>query len=286
VIVGPSADPMAFGSKGFSIMCKKLLIAAIAIAVGVGVVSGTRLGSHIRLKWTKAQQWAQEQVPLEAEIERLKMEVANLSREDDRYYDQVARQKLQVKNLRARVTKNKESLALRETEIKTLRQALSEEGEFVVYNGTRYSRKDAETDVRIEATRFLADEKIIQADEDNLRILEETLTTNKSKLDGLALKRKEMEATLLILERELAQQRLKEQTAMAVDDSRYNKVSKEIEEARERLELARTKGELRGDSAKGPIRAQEEKKAREQKLEKAIEERFGKISETRKVTSR
>jgi peptidoglycan hydrolase CwlO-like protein len=267
-------------------MCKKLLIAAIALAVGVGVVSGTRLGSHIRLKWHKAQQWAHEQVPLESEIERLKMEVANLSREDDRYYDQVARQKLQVEKLRAQVAKNQEKLASRETEIKALREALSEGGEFVVYNGTRYSRKEAEADVKLEATAFLADEKILKADQDNLRILEETLAANKSKLDSLSLKRKEMQATLLVLERELAQQRLKEQTSLTVDDSRYNRVSKQIEEARERLELQRTKGELRGDSAKGPIRAAEEKKAKEQQLNKAIEERFGKIGEARKVTSR
>jgi len=267
-------------------MCKKLLIAAIAIAVGVGVVSGTRLGSHIRLKWNRAQQWAQEQVPLESEIERLKMEVANLRHEDIGYYDKVAKQTMQVKSLRARVNKNRNSLTLRETEIKTLRQALSEDNAVVVYNGTNYSRQDAETEVRIEATRFLADEKIVQADEDNLKILEQTLAANKSKLDGLELKRKEMEAQLLVLERELAQQRLKEQTSLLVDDSRYNKVGKQIEEARERLELARTRGELRGDTAKGPIRLQEEKKAQEQKLEKAIEDRFGKISEPKKVTSR
>jgi len=267
-------------------MCKKLLIAAIAIAVGVGVVSGTRLGSHIRLKWHKAQQWAQEQVPLESEIERLKMEVASLSREDDRYYDRVAKQKMQVEKLRIRIAKNQAELTSRETEIKALREVLAEGGEFVVFNGTRYSRKEAETDVRLEATRFLADEKIVKADQENLRILEETLAANKSKLDGLALKRKEMEATLLILERELAQQRLKEQTSLTVDDSRYNRVSKQIEEARERLELQRTKGELRGDSTKGPIRASEEKKAKEQKINKEIEERFGKIGEPRKVTSR
>jgi len=267
-------------------MCKKLLIAAIAIAVGVGVVSGTRLGSHVRMKWHRAQQWAQEQVPLESEIERLKMEVANLSREDDRYYDRVAKQKMQVDKLRARVAKNQESLAVRETEIKALRDALNEGGEFVVYNGTKYSRQEAETDVKMEATRFLADERIVKADQDNLRILEETLTANKAKLDSLSLKRKEMEATLLVLERELAQQRLKEQTSLAVDDSRYNRISQQIEEARERLELQRTKGELRGESTKGPIRAQEEKKAKDKKLNQQIEERFGKIGEPRKVTSR
>jgi peptidoglycan hydrolase CwlO-like protein len=237
---------MAVRYKGFSIMFKKLLITAIAVAVGVGVVSGTRLGSHMRLRWAKAQDWVQAQVPLESEIERLKMEVANLSREDDCYYDRVARQKREVVKLRAKVTKARESLTVQESFIKSLRQVLAEEGQFVVYNGTRYDRKRVESDIRSEATRFLADEKIVKADEDNLTILEETLAANKAKLDGLALRRKEMEATLLVLERELAQQRLKEESKLIVDDGRYGKVSKEIEEARERFELRKTKSELRG----------------------------------------
>jgi peptidoglycan hydrolase CwlO-like protein len=266
-------------------MCKKLLIAAIAIAVGVGVVSGTRLGSHIRLKWHKAQQWAQEQVPLESEIERLKMEVANLSREDDRYYDRVAKQKIQVKQLSARIARSSEDLAVREARIKTLRQALAQDNEFVVYKGDRYSRQDAQTEVRLDATRFLADEKLLLKDKENLKILEQTLSANKGKLEGLALRRKEMENRLLDLEKQLAQQRLLEQSSLTVDDSRYNKVAQEIDQATERLELQRTKGELRGDAIKGPISIQEERKAKEQKLEKAIEERFGKISEE-KVTSR
>jgi len=266
-------------------MCKKLLIAAIAIAVGVGVVSGTRLGSLLRLKWGQVQQHAKDSVPLEMEIERLKMEVANLSREDDRYYDQVARQKMQVKKLREKVSHSREALAARETEIKGMRQALTLEGEFVVYNGTRYDRKDVEQQVRLDAAKFLADEKIVQADEGNLKILEETLGANKSKLDGLALRRKEMEAQLLVLERELAQQRLKEQSNLVVDDGRYGRLSKEIEEARERLDLQKTKSELRGDAGTGPVRATEEKKAKEQKLDKAIEERFGPVG-GKKVTSR
>jgi len=259
-------------------MGKKLLIAAIAIAVGVGVVSGTRLGSHIRLKLNKAQQWAQEQVPLASEIERLKMEVANLSREDDRYYDQVARQKLEVKKLQAKVEAARAGLVTREAFIKDLRTALAKEGEFVAFHGERYSRQEAEDNARREARSFIVDEKIVKADEDNLRILEDTLAANKAKLDSLALTRKEMEAQLLVLERELAQQKLKEQSNMVVDDSRYTKLNKEIEEARERLELQRTKGELRGESNKGSIRLQQEKKAQQQKEDKEVEQRFGPLS--------
>jgi len=259
-------------------MFKKLLIAALAVVVGVGVVSGTRLGSHLRLKWTKAAEWAKAQVPLSEEIERLKMEVVNLKQEDNHYYDQVARQERQVAKLKEKVTKARVALNSQETYIKEMRQALvDEKAGFVVYNGTRYDRKRVELDVRNEALRFLADEKLVKADESNLAVLEETLTSNKARLAGLALQRKEMDAQLLILERELAQQKLREQSAMVIDDGRYGKVSKEIEEARERFALQKAKAELRGEAEKGSIRAQEERKAEVQKLDQAIEDRFGPV---------
>jgi len=264
-------------------MFKKLFIAALAVVVGVGVVSGTRLGSHLRLKWNKATAYIAEQVPLETEIERLKMEVVNLRQADERYVDQVGRQERQVVKLRDKVSKARQALASQEAYIKEMRLALAENHQFVTYKNERYDRKQVEADVRKEAINFLADEKLVKADQENLTILEETLATNKSKLAGLAVQRKEMETQLLVLERELAQQRLREQTSVLIDDGRYGKVNKEIEELRERFALNKTKTELRGEAQKGSIRAREEQKADAQKVDQAIEERFGKLETSKKI---
>jgi len=263
-------------------MFKKLLIAMLAVVVGVGVVSGTRLGSHIRMKWTKAQDWAKEQVSLESEIERLKMEVANLKQTDDRYYDQVARQKQQVTKLRAKIDKARTALATQETYIREMRQALASDAQFVAYKGTRYNRAVVESDVRKEAILFMGDEKLLKQDEANLAVLEETLGANRTKLLGLAGQRKEMEAQLLVLERELAQQRLKEQSTVILEDGRYGKVNKEIDELRDRVNLQKTRAALRGEAHPGSIRAQEERKAEGNKVDQAIEERFGKLETTSK----
>jgi len=212
------------------------------------------------------------------------MEVANLNQADECYYDKVARQEQQVVKLRNKVNKSREALARQETYIKDMRQALANNAQFVVYKGERYDRKLAEADVRTEALRFLADEKIVKADEENLTILEETLTANKAKLANLVVQRKEMQAQLLVLERELAQQRLREQTStLVVEDGRYGKVNKEIEELRERFSVLKTKAELRGEAQRGSIRAQEERKAETQKVDQAIEERFGKLETSKKT---
>jgi len=259
-------------------MFKKLLIAALAVFVGVAVLSGTKLGSHLRLNWNKARTWAENQVPLETEIDRLKMEVANLARDDDRYYDQVARQQNQVTKLRKKVSEARSALAKQESFIKDLREALAQEGEFVVFREGRQPRSRVESEVRSEALRFLADERVVKADEENLSILEETLTANKGKLENLSLQRKEMEAQLLVLERELAQQRLKDQSKLVVDDGRYGNLGRQIEDARERVSVLKTKSELRGTVQKGSLRAEEDRKAQSQQQDKEIEARFGPIA--------
>jgi hypothetical protein len=264
-------------------MCKKLLIAALAVVVGVGLVSGTRLGSHIRMAWHKAAVAVQEQIPLDSEIERLKFEVANLAQEDNRYFDQVARQKHQVAKLRKSVSQKRTDLAAREAEIKELNLALAEGHEFVAFRGERWDRKKAQSDFFAAGARFLDEEKVVKAEEENLKILEETLATNKAKLDSLALRRKKMEADLLVLESELAKQRLKDQSQMVIDEGRYGRVSQEINELKDRFDVQKTKSELKGEAGRGSIFAQSEKKAEEQKLEKVIKERFGPTEPLNKV---
>jgi len=213
------------------------------------------------------------------------MEVANLKQADDHYYDLVARQQVQVAELRGKVTKARAGLAKQESFIKEMRQALSDENaRFVVYSGERFPRSRVEADVRREALQFLAEEKLVKADEENLTILEETLTANKAKLDGLALRRKEMQTTVLQLERELAQLRLREQNNITIDDGRYGRVGKEIDELSKRLAVQKAKSELKGDAQAGSIRAQTERKAETQKADQAIEERFGKIETSKKLT--
>jgi len=257
-------------------MCKKLLIAALAVVIGVGVVSGTRLGSHFRLWWTQSSTWAKNQVPPETEVERLRMELARLGQLDDRYYDQVARQQREVRKLRDKVTKDQASLAKLEGEIKAMRLASAEERELVSFNGREYRRVEVQEQIREDAQRFFADEAAVKADEAHLKELEKTLSINQGKLKDLDLVRKNFSVKLRTLEKELAQERrLQTQNNMVLDDSQYSRLNKEIEELENRIEDMKTKRELRGQSTRGPVRAQMEAQEQLKKQEKQIEERFG-----------
>ena len=258
-------------------MCKKLLITVLAIAVGVGVVSGTRVGSHFRLWWNKSSDWAKKQVAPETEIERLKMELDNLARLDDRYFDQVARQKGDVRKVEGKVTKDQASVAKLEAELKGMREALANKSEFVSYNGHKYTRDDVQKQFNLDFKQFLAFEEGVKADGQHLEALKATLKESEQKVQELATVRSKMKTRLQTLAAKLERERrLQNQTSLAVDDSRYSNLNRQLDELEDRIDQMEIKRDLKGNSGKGPIRAQEEAREDQKKLDKLAEERFGK----------
>jgi len=255
-------------------MCKKLLIAVLAVVVGVGVVSSTRLGSHIRLWWNKSSAWAQQQVPPETEIERLKMELDNLSRLDDRYYDQVARQKREVQKLEAKVKTDRSAMAKRETELKEMRLVLTSKDDKAVFHG--FTKDKVQEQFNIDFKQFLADEEGVKADDQNLEELRGTLRENEKKLQELGITRTKMKVRLQTLAKELARERrLQAQNNLAFDDSHYSAVNQQINELEDRIEQMKIKRDMKGQSTRGPIRAHLEAQEEQRKLEQAAQERFG-----------
>jgi len=262
-------------------MCKKLLIAALAVVVGVGVVSSTRLGSHIRLWWNKSSAWAQQQVPPETEIERLKMELDNLTRLDDRYYDQVARQKREVQKLEAKVKTDRSAMAKRETELKEMRLVLTSKDDKAVFHG--FTKDKVQEQFNVDFKQFLADEEGVKADEQNLEELRGTLRENEKKLQDLGITRTKMKVRLQTLAKELARERrLQTQNNLALDDTHYSAVNQQINELEDRIEQMKIKRDMKGQSTRGPIRAHLEAQEEQRKLEQAAQERFGE-SDPKKV---
>lgn len=257
-------------------MCKKLLITVLAVAVGVGLVSGTRLGSHVRLLCNKSSDWAKKQVTPETEIERLKMELTNLARLDDSYFDQVARQKGDVRKVESKVKKDQASVAKLEAELKGMREALVSKTEFVSYNGQKYSREDVQKQFNLDFKQFLVIEEGVKADEQHLEALKATLKESEQKVQELATVRAKMKTRLQTLAAKLERERrLQNQTNLAVDDSRYANLNRQLDELEDRIDQMEIKRDLKGSSGKGPIRAQEETREEQQKLEKLAAERFG-----------
>ncbi|MBY0227922.1 MAG: hypothetical protein K2W96_01445 [Gemmataceae bacterium] len=253
-------------------MFKKLIVAAIVVAVVVGAVKGTWLGSHFRL-WTKKMgQRVKDAVPPEREIERLKMELADLRGQDEKVIDTVARQTVQADKLHGQAEALRADLGRREKALKGMHVALATEGEEVAYNGASYARADMEKQLRLDFAAFEADEELLKSRDAHLAELRKSLAMNKKKLGELKVQRERMATDLQRLETALAEERRAQALeAGTLDDSAYRRLTDDLEAVKERVALLKAKRELRGQPDEGPVRSAE--KSRE--VDERIKARLG-----------
>jgi septal ring factor EnvC (AmiA/AmiB activator) len=251
-------------------MFKKVLIATLAVVFGLAVIKGTWIGSHLRLKFTKGCSWVHNQVPPEQEIARLRMELDNLARDDDKHFDKVARMAVEVKNREADLGRLRVNLNREEETIRELRGKLAEGIEFVDFNGNRYTR----TDLRVKALAFQSAEENFKSKEANLAAKKRHLALERGKLANLQKTRNEMATDLQRLETALAEERQSQAASEStIDDGDYRRLRKDMEAVRTRLEILKKKRELRGEFQ--PIGASTKPTEQDTQADKYLDIRFG-----------
>jgi len=251
-------------------MFKKVLIATLAVVFGLAVIKGTWIGSHMRLKFTKARSWVHSQVPPEQEISRLRMELDNLARDDDKHFDKVARLAVEVNNREAELAKLRVNLNREEVKIRKLRGEMAEGVEFVVFDGNRYTRGD----LRIKALAFQSAEENLKSKEANLAAKKRHLALERGKLANLQKTRNEMATDLQRLETALAEERQSQAASEStIDDGDYRRLRKDMEAVRTRLEVLKKKRELRGEFQ--PISSTNKPTEQDTQADKYLDIRFG-----------
>jgi len=256
-------------------MCKKVVIAALAVVVALAVVKGTWLGSHIRLWKQNLRTAIRDRVPPEQEIQRLRMELANLDREDDKHFDKVARQGVDLQKLEREVSLLKKDLVNRENSIRNLKTSLTGNEEFVTVGGERFSRTDVKTQLRLSAQSFQVEEERLHSKEAQLASKRQVYEINKKKLSELKLARQQMLTDLQRLETALVEERQAQaQEAGTLNDTHYIKIRKEMDTVRDKIEVLKQTRVLKRE-VQGPVRAAEERKEENTKLDSYIESRFG-----------
>jgi chromosome segregation ATPase len=251
-------------------MFKKVLIATLAVVFGLAVIKGTWLGSHLRLKYNRARAWVEDRIPPEQEIARLRMELDNLAKDDEKFFDKVARMAVDVERRESEIARMRTNLGKQEARIRKLKGELGENVEFVLFEGSRITRGD----LRNNAIAFKNAEENLKSKEALLEAKKQKLALERKKLGELSNKRAEMATELQKLETALAEERQAQAASEStIDDSGYRKIRKDMDSVRDRINLLKKKRELRGEF----LPAADETKVSEQdaKADKYIESRFG-----------
>lgn len=251
-------------------MCKKIVIAALAVGLGLAVAKGTWLGSHLRMKANRVFHSVRNSVPPEQEIARLKHEVKNLQRDDERHFDKVARMIVAVEKLDREVAGIRNNLTKEEARLRALSEELTGNRTFVMHGDRRYTKDD----LRAEALAFKTAEENLKSKEANLDAQRRHLSLERQKLTQLRTIREQMATELQKLETALAEERHAQAAREStIDDSGYRRLRRDMESVRERIEVLKKKRELRGEI--GSFNLDNKTRERNQQADAFIDQRFG-----------
>jgi septal ring factor EnvC (AmiA/AmiB activator) len=255
--------------KGIRIMSKKVLIAAAAIVVALIVVKGTWLGSHLRMNACKVGNFLKTSVPLEDEISRLKMEVQNLQKDDDKHVDKVARMAVDLAKMEREVAKLKANLVREEGRIRDVRKEMGD-STFVVFGGSRYTRDD----LRLDAQSFKTAEDNLKSKQETIDAKSRHLKLEKKKLTELQTTRTQMLNEIQRLETALAEERqAKAASESTIDDAGYHKIRKDMEGVRYRIDVLKESRKLSGELRVPQVDDRKTQQTKE--TDQFIETRFG-----------
>jgi peptidoglycan hydrolase CwlO-like protein len=225
-------------------MFKKVLIATLAVVFGLAVIKGTWLGKHLQRKATEASAWVKKQVPPEEEIKQLRADLADLTKEDNRFYDAVARLSVDVDRKEAEVKQLRATVERKTAQVQKLYAELPEGTTSVGLDGRKFTR----TDLTSQALSLKNAEEALKIKERSLDAKKSLLATERKKLAELKNKRESMMTELDRLEADLAHEReLQAASRSTIDDSGYRRSQEGLNSLRYRLDVMKKNRELRGE---------------------------------------
>jgi len=240
-------------------MCKKVLIAALAVVVGGGfLMFGSRAVSHLRLCVRQAREAARAKVSPEREVARLRMELERDKDRDRDAIDKIFRLKVEVDDLQAEVKDRQEKLVKLDREMKTWETVLAGEGTTlrVTFNDeTRdYPRAKVEEQLKRDARSYLNLKNVVDGRQSLLKIKQDTLTARRKALnDRQALREKNL-AKLQQIENALLEERLaRERGEIANDDGSLSPLNQDLKALQNRVDVMKATRTGTATDA-GPIR--------------------------------
>jgi len=266
-------------------MFKKLLIAAVAVLVGLTVVtSPTWLGSLLRTKWKNCTTWARKQVPVETEIQRLRDEVARLSNVTRKHFSDLAEETVAVENLRKDVSTLEANLARQKKNILALKEDLATGEEFVKVGEGTYPKAQVKRQLSRDFEAYKVAEEHLKAKRDLLAAKEESLSAAREQLKAMQDQRETLRNELARLEAEYKKVRVAQtKSKFHLDDSQLSKVKADIEALKRRIEIDKETLDLEAKNAVAPIPLTD--RVKEKDLVKEIDTHFG-PSDASKVAER
>jgi len=242
-------------------MLKKMVILGVIGFVTVTALGGTKLASYIRSEIRDARERAENNIPPEKEIARLRNELKLLDKDIMTVVNQLAKERVEVKDLQEKVetlaAKQKTDNDLLQARAKAIKDAESGQTggtQQVSFGSRKLSLDAAKAELKDGVKRFGTNQKSLDSMEATLAlriknrdILEKQLETLKNQKTELAVAIDAMESELKALQ--LQQMESKYQT----DDTRLAKIKEDLRNLKKKVDVKREELRLMPAALDAPV---------------------------------
>jgi chromosome segregation ATPase len=271
-------------------MCKKLVIAAVAILVGTAVVRHTSLGSLAQVWWHDAAQAVARQVPPEQQIKRLSLEVGKIDRDIRAHVNRLAENEVACEKLQADVDRLKEEQSHRKADISAMTDAFNGKTDRVSFNGRNYRAVDLTRTLDATVTTYETVKAELKSKEQLLATKRQVLDTAHARISKMRTQKDELQQAIVQFEAQIALIRLNaanNHVETDFDDSQVSTCFKLANEIKDSLAVETTKLKLQQEFglSNGLQKPEENTKPTAEVLKaakKAIEEGNERVAENNK----
>ena len=227
-------------------MLKKMVVLGVIGFVAVSALGGTKIASYIRSEIRDARERAENNIPPEKEIARLRSELKLLDKDIMTVVNQLAKERVEVRQLQekneelaAKQSKDKELLTARAAAIKSCN------GDTLTW-GTRTLTVDAaKTELEDGVKRFAANQKSLDSMEATLAIRVKNRDVLEKQLEVLKNQKTELAVAIDAMESELAALKLQQmESKYQTDDTRLAKIKEDLRKLKTKVEVEREKLKL------------------------------------------
>ncbi len=232
-------------------MLKKMVILGVIGFVAVSALGGTKVASYIRSEIRSARESAENNIPPEKEIARLRNELKLLDKDIMSVVNQLAKERVDVNQLRektdeltAKQNKDKELLNGRAAAIKTAEASQTGE-QHVSFGNRKLSLDAAKAELEDGVKRFAANQKSLDSMDATLALRIKNRDVLEKQLEVLKNQKTELAVAIDAMESELAALKLQQmESKYQTDDTRLAKIKEDLRKLKTKVEVEREKLKL------------------------------------------
>jgi chromosome segregation ATPase len=218
-------------------MCKKLLIAAIAIGAGLFVVRHTTFGTWLQVRWHDTAAWFEKKVPAEDLIKQAKIEIGKIDAEIRRNIGHLAQQETDYRRLEKEVNDLHLSQKQLKEDVTAMEKLLTgSKTEPISFNGATYRPSELTRKLDGAITLLNSRKAELKAREQLLDEKKLALEAAHQRIGGMRDRKEHLAVTVARLETSLARLRDKQtKSGVAFDESQVSKCNELLRKLEDRL---------------------------------------------------